>query len=175
MSIVKDDNNFCGGNGKMLSFAPDGKAYPCIRYAPISVGDELACAVCVGDCNNGLYNRPEEKAVLDELSKITRTSQSTEQCNNCSIGTGCGWCSAFNYEYHKCFNKRVTNICNAHQARSAAILYYLNKRYLELGDVAPRENTLPKEKVLNFISKEEYQMLDDLSKEATSDHKKKFG
>ena len=31
---AKDNHNFCGGTGSMLSFAPDGSAYPCIRYAP---------------------------------------------------------------------------------------------------------------------------------------------
>ena len=36
----KDDKNYCGGTGDMLSYAPDGKAYPCVRYAPISVGKE---------------------------------------------------------------------------------------------------------------------------------------
>ena len=36
----------------MLAFAPDGKAYPCLRYCPISIGDELASKVCIGDTND---------------------------------------------------------------------------------------------------------------------------
>lgn len=171
MSVWKSDDNYCGGNGRMLSFAPDGKIYPCIRYAPISMGEELAKTVCIGDCDNGLCERPEEQAILDQMSCMTRTSQSSEECLNCPVGTGCGWCSAYNYEYYGCFNKRVTHICNAHKARAAAIQYYVSKRSLILKDIIPRENNIPKEMALNFMSEEEFEMLDAISKEAIEAYK----
>ena len=40
--IIHDNKNYCGGTGNMLAFSPDGKAYPCIRYMPISIGNEKA-------------------------------------------------------------------------------------------------------------------------------------
>ena len=51
----KDDKNFCGGTGSMLCFAPDGSAYPCVRYAPISVGTEKANKVRFGSVYDGLF------------------------------------------------------------------------------------------------------------------------
>lgn len=52
---AKDNHNFCGGTGSMLSFAPDGSAYPCIRYAPISIGEEKSKKVRFGSVYDGLY------------------------------------------------------------------------------------------------------------------------
>ena len=60
---AKDDKNFCGGTGAMLSFAPDGSAYPCIRYAPISIGVEKAKKVRFGSVYDGLYVTDEQKRV----------------------------------------------------------------------------------------------------------------
>ena len=66
----------------------------------------------------------------DYLDSITMSSQSSQECIDCQIATGCGWCSAYNYEATGDVNKRITNICNAHKARVLATIYYKNKQYL---------------------------------------------
>lgn len=41
----QDDKNYCGGSGNMLAFDPQGRAYPCLRYCPISIGEEKASKI----------------------------------------------------------------------------------------------------------------------------------
>lgn len=154
-----DVQNFCGGNGKMLCFAPNGNAYPCVRFTETSLSKEMADKVILGHSSTGLYNTPETKATFDYLQSITRDSQSTEECLNCPVAKLCGWCTANNYEMLGDCNKRVTNICHAHKARTLASCYYFNKRYLELGDCEPKKMFLPLEDALNYISQEEYDEL----------------
>ena len=69
---AKDNHNFCGGTGSMLSFAPDGSAYPCIRYAPISIGEEKSKKVRFGSVYDGLYTTDVQlyfycKGITDEM------------------------------------------------------------------------------------------------------------
>lgn len=138
----KDDKNWCGGTGAMLSFAPDGSAYPCIRYAPISIG-EKAAAVRLGGVHEGLYKTDRQRKVKEELAAINRTSQSPQTCLECPVSAGCGWCSGWNYELYGTANKRATSICWAHKARVLACSYYFNRRYLEVGDCLPIVDCLP--------------------------------
>ena len=112
----QDDKNYCGGSGNMLAFDPQGRAYPCLRYCPISIGEEKASKICIGDMK-GIYNTPHTLKIRDYLDAITLSSQSTPECINCPVAVGCGWCSAYNYESTGDVNKRVTNICWAHKGR----------------------------------------------------------
>lgn len=161
-----NDNNWCGGTGKMLMFAPDGKCYPCLRYAPISVGNKLAEKMCIGDCFNGIYNTERTIALKNELEAITRTSQSPEKCLTCSVAGGCAWCSGANYEMYGTPNKRSTNICNAHKGRVLAICYYYNQRHLKLHDMPAKKMYLPYDETVEFVGKEETDYLFALEKEA---------
>ena len=76
-----------------------------------------------------------KKLILNEinnynkLEQITRRSQSTDECYNCPIASGCSWCSAYNYEIYGTPNKRTTFICPMHKARVLANIYYWNKTY----------------------------------------------
>ena len=156
VNLEHDDSNYCGGTGNMLSFAPDGKAYPCIRYAPISIGNEKASKVCFGDINNGgLYTTEEQREIKRELDAITLTSQSTDECINCPVSKGCGWCSGYNYEKYGTANKRYTGICKAHKGNVLAVYYYVNTRYLKLGDTEPKKIKLPYDEVVEILGKEE--------------------
>lgn len=158
--------NYCGGTGAMLAFAPDGKVYPCIRYAPISIGDEKASKICIGDCFNGIYQRDNEKKIKEELDSITRKSQSPEKCMICPVSQGCGWCSGYNYELYGTPNKRYTGICYAHKGRVLSSCYYYNKRHIELNDVEPKKINLPYNEVVDILGKEEADYLFNLEKEA---------
>lgn len=161
----EDDKNYCGGSGGMLAFDVEGKAYPCLRYCPISIGKEKAEKICIGDMQ-GIYNTPHTAKIRDYLDAITLSSQSTPECINCPVGVGCGWCSAYNYESTGDVNRRVTNICWAHKGRTLASCYYHNKRYLELRDTTPKAVLLPEKDALQIIPREEYEYLLRLQAEA---------
>jgi radical SAM peptide maturase (CXXX-repeat target family) len=161
----EDDKNYCGGSGGMLAFDTQGKAYPCLRYCPISIGKEKAEKICIGDMQ-GIYNTPHTAKIRDYLDAITLSSQSTPECINCPVGVGCGWCSAYNYESTGDVNRRVTNICWAHKGRTLASCYYHNKRYLELRDTTPKAVLLPEKDALQIIPREEYEYLLRLQAEA---------
>lgn len=161
----EDDKNYCGGSGGMLAFDVEGKAYPCLRYCPISIGKEKAEKICIGDMQ-GIYNTPHTAKIRDYLDAITLSSQSTPECINCPVGVGCGWCSAYNYESTGDVNRRVTNICWAHKGRTLASCYYHNKRYLELRDTTPKAVLLPEKDALQIIPREEYEYLLRLQTEA---------
>lgn len=156
----RDNNNWCGGDMNMLAFDPDGIAYPCIRYMESSLGDK-APALPIGTVN-GLFITDKEKQIAECLSCMTRRSQSTDECFYCPIGSGCAWCSGWNYEYFGELNKRCTNICNMHKARVLANVYYWNKYYQKNNINKHFDLNLPDDEALKFISSEELNMLKSL-------------
>ena len=155
------NQNWCGGSGKMLAFDPDGIAYPCLRYMPSSLGNDVP-PIIVGSVD-GLFVTDEQKATKEYLDGITRRSQSTDECFNCPIGTGCSWCSAWNYQETGSVNKRSTNLCTVHKARSLANVYYWNKWYKQNNIDKKFKMWLPKEEALKIIDEQEYNMLLELS------------
>ena len=162
----KDDKNFCGGTGSMLCFAPDGSAYPCVRYAPISVGTEKANEVRFGSVYDGLYATENQRQAKADLDAITRTSQSPQECLDCPVSAGCGWCSGLNYELFGTANKRFTGICWAHKARVLASAYYHNRRYIEIGDCLPIKAELPELDALTILPSWEYDEFLEIEKKA---------
>lgn len=156
-----DNQNWCGGTGAMLAFDPDGIAYPCIRYMPSSLGDD-APPITIGTVD-GIFETEEDKETKRCLDCITRRSQSTDECWNCPIASGCAWCSGWNYQLYGTPDKRCTRICPMHKARSLANVYYWNKYYHKNNMDKHFEMHLPKEEALKFISEDEYNMLLELS------------
>ena len=160
----EDIQNWCGGTGCMLAFDPDGIAYPCVRYMPSSLGNDVP-ALIIGSADTGLFSTKEEQSIQDYLNSINRRTQSTDECFNCSIASGCAWCSAWNYQYMGSVNKRCVNICPMHKARSLANVYYWNN-YYKINNIKKFfKMYLSKEEALQFISEEEYNFLNKLSKE----------
>lgn len=156
---------WCGGAGKMLAFDPDGIAYPCIRYMPSSLGNN-APPVIIGDVN-GIYQTEKQKKTKKLLESIDRRTKNTDECFNCPIADGCADCEAWNYQSSGGkFNVKSMNICNMHKARSLANVYYWNKLYAKNGESKRFEMHLPKEDALQYISEEEYAMLQKISKRA---------
>ena len=153
----KDNRNWCGGNGLMLAADPDGVLYPCLRYMPSSIGDKQEILTC-GHVDTGI-----DTALLKEMQKITRRSQSTDECFYCPIAQGCSWCTAYNYEVHGTIDKRATFICPMHKARALANVYFWNK-YYQLKDIEKvKINYCPKEWALEIIDENEYEMLNKLA------------
>ena len=120
---VDDNNNWCGGTGSMLAMDPDGFLFPCIRYMESSLGDNQKPLV-IGNVFDGLLKKDCEKKCYQCINKITRRSQSIDECFYCPIASGCSWCSAYNYQTFGTVDKRATFICEMHKARSLALVYY---------------------------------------------------
>lgn len=152
-----DNQNWCGGNGLMLASDPDGVLYPCLRYMPSSIGDKQEILTC-GHVDSGI-----DTALLKEMQKITRRSQSTDECFYCPIATGCSWCTAYNYEVFGTIDKRATFICPMHKARALANVYYWNKYYKLKNIDKVKINYCPKEWALEIIDENEYEMLNNLA------------
>lgn len=156
-----ENSNWCGGTGDMVAFDPEGIAYPCLRYMPSSLGNDVP-PIIIGNCDEGLFTKPEWSEAKACLDCITRRSQSTDECFNCPIARGCAWCSAWNYQSLGSPNKRSTNICVMHKARSLANVYYWNKRYALNNIDKKMQMHLPKEEALKIIDENEYNMLQGL-------------
>lgn len=157
-----DTRNWCGGDGHMLAFDVDGTVLPCQRYSELStVGQPL---FRIGDIEHGIGVLPGDIANIEILRAITRQSQSTDECLTCPIASGCGWCSAYNYEVNGTPDKRVTYICPTHKARSLATGYYRNQVYRLEGSTRRYPLNCPREWAIPIIGEAEYDKLVELSK-----------
>ena len=155
--LSSENNNWCGGVGAMLAFDYNGLAFPCLRYMESSLGSDKE-PIIVGSVD-GIYNTPETQKLYTDLCAVTRRSQSTDECWNCQIASGCAWCSAWNYQSLGSFNKRSTNICWMHRARALANVYYWNNRYIKEKKEKIFPLYLSRDIATSLISDEEY---DDL-------------
>lgn len=156
--LTTDNKNWCGGDGNMLAFNPEGIAYPCIRYMESSLGCSREPLI-IGDVNNGIYNTEATIKIKQKLNAITRKSQSTEECFQCPIASGCAWCSAWNYQENGDPNIRSTNICWMHRAEAIANVYYWNMRYRLEKSEKRFPFYLEQKYALQLISEEEYNTL----------------
>ena len=154
-------SNWCGGTSAMLAFDPQGNAYPCLRYMASSLGPDIP-PIIIGDVN-GIYETPEAKAIYEDMKKVTRQSQSTQECIDCQIASGCSWCSAANYALTGSYNKRATNICWMHRAAALANVYYWNMQYRIDGSERRQPLYLARNIATQIISNEEYDKLLELS------------
>lgn len=128
----EDNRNWCGGNGQMLAIGTDGRLFPCIRFMRYSLQSRELPEFEIGDVDKGLGTEDKNK-YLKCLSCITRKSQSTDECWNCPVASGCSWCTGYNYDKFKDPDKRATFICKVHKARVLANYYYWNRLYEKLG------------------------------------------
>lgn len=159
-----DLQNWCGGNGVMLSCDPDGVLYPCIRYMESSLGGAQE-PYSIGNVDIGICQTECDKCRVDCLKKIDRRTQSTAECFNCPIAEGCSWCTAYNYQVFGTPDARATYICIMHKARALANIYFWNKYYRKHNIPKRMENYVPEEWALEIITKEELSMLNELCRE----------
>ena len=117
----------------------------------------------IGDVYSGLMATEEQRNCVECMKKVTRKSQSTEECFNCPIADGCSWCSAYNYQVHGTVDKRATFICIMHKARALANLYHWNRVYRMKNSNDRMKNHVPEEWALEIIDENEWKMLQDLS------------
>lgn len=160
MQSKYSDGTFCGGTGSMLALRPNGQFYPCIRYMPTSVGDEVK-DLCIGDIDSGFIGREQGSEVLSMMDRVTRRSAVTDICYDCPIGNDCASCSALGHALFGTPNKKATFICIQMIAEALANVYYWNllnikKPQYKLG---VRKNNVPDEWSLLVIDSDELDFL----------------
>lgn len=152
-------SNWCGGTGDMLAFDPEGLAYPCLRYMASSLGDKVK-PIIIGNVEHGIYQTEEEKSFYKAMRAINRRTQSTDECFNCPVASGCSWCAAWNYQkFGGILDKRDTGLCWMQRARALANCYYLNKRYRAENSEKRMPLYLDRTTAKNLIDDKEYDML----------------
>ena len=156
-----DNDNWCGGNGAMISVDWKGDIYPCIRYMESSLGTEIKPLI-IGNVYDGIMTKKCEKDCVECMRNITRRSQSTDECFNCPIAEGCSWCTAYNYQTFGTVDKRATFICIMHKARCLANVYFWNKWYRKQNLEKRFKNNMPDDWSLEIIDKDELDMLKKL-------------
>ena len=156
---LTDIQNWCGGNGAMISIDWKGDIYPCIRYMESSLGNQVE-PIIIGNVNTGMMVDAKCKNCINRLREVNRMTQSTQECIECPIAEGCAWCQAYNYQDSGGdFNKRATYICIMHKARALANCYYWNLKYWKNNENIRFKLWLPDEEALKIINKEELQLL----------------
>ena len=147
--------NWCGGNGAMISVDYKGDIYPCIRYMESSLGNDVSPLI-IGNVYTGIMTDAKCRNCINALKQVNRISQSTEECINCPIAEGCAWCQAYNYQSSGGdFNHRATFICIMHKARALANCYYWNLNYWKNKENKRMKLWLSDEEALKIISIQE--------------------
>lgn len=133
MDCKSDNQNWCGA-GRMLAVDAEGNFYPCTRFAQYSLRSKKAWII--GNVYDGI-----DKNKLRPFLTLDRCTQSTEECNNCEVASGCAWCQGENYDAAdtSTIYQRSTAICKMHKARVRANNYYWNKLYRKLEKDGKRE------------------------------------
>lgn len=158
----EQDDNFCGADGSMIALDCSGNILPCQRFSECSMGK--GNALTIGDLENGIAKIDKHKKNLCELSCLTRSGQSTKECMECPIASGCGWCTAHNLQDTGSINKRATYSCKMHKARALANMYFWAKIIKQYPNNELVQINVPKDIALEIISEEEYEMLCELQK-----------
>lgn len=133
MDCQRDNGNWCGA-GKMLAIDAAGNFYPCTRFAQYSLRDKKAWII--GNIHDGI-----DKNKLRPFLTLDRCAQSTQECIDCEVASGCAWCQGENYDAADTptVYQRATAICKMHKARVRANNYYWNKLYRKLELEGERE------------------------------------
>lgn len=135
-----DNQNWCGA-GRMLAVDAEGNFYPCTRFAQYSLRSKKAWII--GNVRDGI-----DKNKLRPFLTLDRCTQSTQECIDCEVASGCAWCQGENYDATDTptIYQRSTAICKMHKARVRANNYYWNKLYRKLekeGERQAHENNKP--------------------------------
>ena len=133
MDCQSENQNWCGA-GRMLAVDAEGNFYPCTRFAQYSLRSKKAWII--GNVRDGI-----DKNKLRPFFTLDRCTQSTDECIDCEVASGCAWCQGENYDAADTptVYQRSTAICKMHKARVRANNYYWNKLYRKLEKEGERE------------------------------------
>lgn len=111
-------SNWCGA-GRMLAIDYQGNFYPCVRFVGYSLNKRQGYVI--GNVEQG-YDHDK----LRPFFALNLEKQSTQECLDCQVATGCGWCQGFNFDEAEIdtIYQRATYICKMHKARVRANDYY---------------------------------------------------
>lgn len=123
---VLENQNWCGA-GRMLSIDAAGNLYPCTRFAAYSLRNKKP--IIIGNVDDGIDTNK-----LRPFLTLDRIVQSSQECIECEVASGCAWCQGENYDAAETDTvfQRSTAICKMHKARVRANNYYWNKLYQTL-------------------------------------------
>lgn len=126
LDCALDNHNWCGA-GRMLSVDAAGYFYPCTRFAQYSLRNKKAWII--GNIHDGI-----DKNRLRPFLALDRCTQSSQECLDCEVASGCAWCQGENYDAADTptIYQRSTAICKLHKARVRANNYYWNKLFRKL-------------------------------------------
>lgn len=133
MDCQSENQNWCGA-GRMLAVDAEGNFYPCTRFAQYSLRSKKAWII--GNVRDGI-----DRNKLRPFLTLDRCTQSTKECIDCEVASGCAWCQGENYDAADTptVYQRSTAICKMHKARVRANNYYWNKLYRKLEKEGKRE------------------------------------
>lgn len=114
--------NRCGAGDKSIAFDCDGNFYPCIRFLEMCFSNHKK--IVVGNLKDGININ-----YLRSFITLNWKNQSNSECNNCSVGKGCGWCVAYNFEKSEkdTIFERSIAICKMHKANARANKYFWDR------------------------------------------------
>lgn len=126
MDTERANQNWCGA-GKMLAIDGSGRFYPCIRFVKYSLREKDP--IIIGTVEDGI-----DTNLLRPFLTLDRISQSTQECIDCEVASGCAWCQGENYDSADTptIFQRATAICKMHKARVRANNYYWNRLYQKI-------------------------------------------
>jgi radical SAM peptide maturase (CXXX-repeat target family)/CXXX repeat peptide maturase len=142
------DRNFCG-SGKMLAIDCKGNLFPCIRFYDMSLNNKKP--VIIGNVEKGIDNDKVRPFKL-----LSYKAQSTEECINCQVATGCAWCTGGNYDCADTdtIYQRATYNCKMHKANVRANEYFWGRLRDILGympDERQQYIDLPKVETIKYL------------------------
>lgn len=145
LDCVTDNQNWCGA-GKMLAIDAAGNFYPCTRFAQYSLRDKSAWII--GNIHDGI-----DKNKLRPFLTLDRCTQSTQECIDCEVASGCAWCQGENYDAAETptVYQRSKAICKMHKARVRANNYYWNKLFRKLELEGEREEFEKNKRMSNDV------------------------
>lgn len=115
------DGNWCGA-GRLLAIDGRGQYYPCHRFAKYSLREKSE--IVIGDIYEGI-----NRNLIRPFHELRRSLQSTQECIECEVASGCAWCQGENYDCSESGTifYRSTSICKMHKARVRANNYYWSR------------------------------------------------
>jgi radical SAM peptide maturase (CXXX-repeat target family) len=118
---AQDNMNWCG-SGKMLAVDVDGQFFPCNRFTAFSLSRHKPR--CIGNAFIGIDTNK-----LRPFLALDRFSQSSDECYACAVGSGCAWCTGYNYDVSESgtIYSRTTFHCAMHKARVRAVRAFWEK------------------------------------------------
>lgn len=134
-AIKPSDQNksFCGA-GKMLAVDDQGTFFPCIRF--LDFCQNSGKTRDIGNYSSGLDSDKIRPFLIRNYK-----NQSSKECRECEIASGCANCVANDYDYSSCGSifHRATFICDMHKANIRANKYFWEKYATRTKKISERE------------------------------------